>query len=174
MNVRRVFSAFLILVVAATAQTAAANTLFPHALRPVPKEVEQTCRHYVNRAKFKPRGEDALYITVLADSCMEAAQHLYVRIDTNPYAARQAEAYLAKLTSLKFQVIAMNMERAFGQGFHRRTQMKTSMDPRRPVSREGLRQVSPLGEFLIAREMGVMTAFNRWAFATGFKTLAMR
>lgn len=132
------------------------------AFRPVPDQRLATCKHYNNRSKFKERGEEAPLEVIFADSCQDALKDLYVRIDTNPYAYRRAAEYLDQLHALKSLIITINLERTFG--------VKRNV----PTAAQNIRgsrmhTVSPSGEYLIARELGVLNAYRAWAKATQYR-----
>lgn len=115
----------------------------------------KACNHYVNRAKFKPRGAGASFVVILADSCQPALKSL----ESARGAERAAAAdYLSRLMVLRDTVIDMNMERAFGKTYTRWTRMKSQRDDQVGPTP----QVSETGEFLIAHRMGLLQAYKAW------------
>ena len=128
---------------------------------------ERTCRHYVNRARFHARTNEAGLEVILADSCVRAFKSLYNRFDTSPYEIKRARGYLDRLAAFKMTIIQMNMDRMFGKGRSRRTQMQTPAAPS-GSERQGIQPITSVGEYLIAREMGVIMAYRDWADVTDF------
>lgn len=122
-------------------------------------QYEKACNHYVNRAKFKPRGAPvsfvATFVVTLADSCLPALKSLGSMLGAERAAAAD---YLSQLVTLRDTVIDMNMERAFGNTYDRWTRM-TSQRGRRDGP---LPQVSATGEYLIAHRMGLLQAYRAW------------
>ena len=128
----------------------------------------QTCKHYANRARFKARTEEAALEVILADSCARAYKSLYNRFDTAPHEIKHARGYLDRLADFKAMIIQMNMDRMFGKARTRRTQLQVPTVSFRSKDR-GIQPISPFGEYLIAREMGVLGAYLAWADVTDFK-----
>lgn len=125
-----------------------------------PSEAERfgyskACNHYINRAKFKPRGAGASFVVTLADSCQPALKSL--KSARGPERAAAAD-YLSRLVVLRDTVIDMNMERAFGKTYTRWTRMKSRRDDQVGPTP----QVSQTGEFLIAHRMGLLQAYKAW------------
>lgn len=139
--------------------------------RKIPVEQLAACKHYANRARFITRDRDAGLEVALADGCSEALRDLYVRIHTSPYAKRRAETFLDRVVALKSTIIKMNMERVYGVGYGRRSQPKAPN--RLSIEQRPMGNVSRYGEYLIARQMGVITAYRAWAWATGFESAAL-
>ena len=118
------------------------------------------CRHYVNRATFKSRGAGAELVVVLAESCSAAIESLVSDTPTRPAEAVRARAYLDRLAAFKTMIIAMNIERAYGRDASPR-----ATPSRSPGARGGATvgtPVSATGEYLIAREFGLLRALNAW------------
>lgn len=130
-------------------------------LRPIPEEFAKTCKHYENRARFKVHDGNAELSRILADSCDEAIRDAYVKLDATPYGTRRATAFLKRLTELRETITQMNMELMFN------TPRPTGSGP------TAVRSVSRVGEYLIARELGVVRAYYDWAFATGYRSAAL-
>lgn len=120
----------------------------------------QTCNYYENRARFLERGPDMALAALLADSCRIALHRFTDTIGTTPYEAKRARIYLERLTRYKDQIIAMNTE-SFAQARQRKP---------RQLGGTPRVQVSHAGEYLIARSMGVLSAYSDWARASGFVT----
>lgn len=127
----------------------------------------QTCKHYVNRAKFKPRGPDQDFITTMADACEGAAASLTSPIFAERDAARH---FLAQARSLRDLIIDMNMTRVFGTNYTKWTRIKYEVGS----MQEQVRRVSRTGEYLIAKQIGVIDAYEAWLEATPVRALAMR
>ena len=108
-----------------------------------------TCNHYENRSRFEVRGSGQSFTAVLADTCVAALG----AIDRTTPDASAARTYLLRLTELKDTIVAMqvrafqasrNVERSSG----RYTRIITS--------------ISEIGEYLIAREIGVIDTLEAW------------
>lgn len=123
-----------------------------------------TCVHYENRARYHARNPEAELETILADSCRRAFISVYGEVHTSPHTRKHALVYLDRLAAFKARVITMNMQRLFGAPGNRSKLSKSRRDP-------GVRPVSRTGEYLIARDMGVIGAYRAWADVTDF-TLA--
>ena len=114
-----------------------------------------TCKHYVNRARFKHRNPDQEFVVTLADACLSAKASL----SSDNYKERDAaQNFLIRLRVLRNTIIDMNMERAFGKSYTARTRMKYSVGS----MIEPVRRVSSTGEYLIARELGLLAAYRTW------------
>lgn len=124
-----------------------------------------TCKHYVNRARFKHRHPDQEFVVTLADSCLSAQASLKSENLSERTAAKE---FLIRLRVLRDTIIEMNMERAFGKSYKPRTRIKYGVGS----MIEEVRRVSALGEYMIAREMGLLAAYRAW-LGTGPK-LAVR
>ncbi len=147
----------------------------PHNIyKPVPAQITATCSHYDNRARFLVRGERAAFVTVLADACHELINELYVRFDTTPFVKKRAELLLTRMAELKSTIITMNMERAFGTSYTPRTQLQVSFSNQGQIRQQQGRMVSTTGEYLIAREIGVLEAYHAWSRAADYETVALR
>lgn len=114
-----------------------------------------TCKHYVNRARFKHRHPDQEFVVTLADGCLAAKESLE---SDNPEEGAAAKEFLTRLRTLRDQIIRMNMERAFGSEYTPRTRMKYDVGS----MLEPVRRVSAIGEYLIARELGLLVAYHAW------------
>lgn len=151
-----------------------ADIIPANAYKPVPSQIRATCSHYDNRARFLVRGANAEFVTVLADACHELIDELYVRFDTTPYVKKRAERLLNRMSLLKSTIITMNMERAFGTAYTPRTQLKVSFSNQGQIRQQQGRMVSPTGEYLIARELGVLAAYRDWSRAANYETAALK
>lgn len=113
----------------------------------------ETCAHYENRARFLPREGVVPFVVLLADSCGRAQRS----VRTGRYALRRAaERYLDRLATLRDTVVAMNVERVYGVNATRFSRPKEKQDLHR------IAQVTETGEFLIARHMGLIDAYDDW------------
>lgn len=130
------------------------------------KTLQKTCDHYANRARFMSRVEDAPLEVLLADSCKIALSRL-ARHWINPYEAKRARIYLDRLTAYKKQIIMMNFE-----SFAQLRQAKISRLPP-PTFGYPSPKVSAAGEYLIARQMGVIDVYSDWARAANFETIVV-
>mgnify|MGYP007101561387 CR=1 FL=1 len=147
-------------------------------LRLTQPEIEahaRTCSHFAARARHKPRTVDAQpdaqpgaqLEVMLADSCERAFSSLYQRVDTTAYEAQHARAYLDKLAAFKATLIAINMDRMFGaEHISRRTESADEAFVGADFS--GIRPISTTGEYLIARQMGIIGAYREWADVAKF------
>jgi hypothetical protein len=66
---------------------------------------------------------------------------------------------MERLTGLKATIIDINRDRIYGPDPHRRAQPRAGLVGR--IGRGAL--VSPTGEYLIARHMGVLDALEAWS-----------
>lgn len=108
---------------------------------------------------------------MLADSCERAFNSLYQRVDTPTYEAQHARAYLDKLAAFKTTLIAINMDRMFGaEHISRRAESadETGVGAGLGAETSGIRPISPTGEYLIARQMGIIGAYREWADVAKF------
>ncbi|MEO1686455.1 MAG: hypothetical protein AAFU61_00970 [Pseudomonadota bacterium] len=119
----------------------------------------QTCRHYENRATFKPRGPGAGLEVRAAEQCRAALETLRRGGEASPERAARARAYLDRLTRLKRTVIAMNVDRIYGAEAGRRAMPKAPAEGRGQAQ---VRGVTRTGEYLIARDLGVLQALEAW------------
>ncbi len=124
----------------------------------------KTCAHYSNRARFKPRQADASLDVLLADSCKSALHRLATRPGISPYESKRARIYLERLTAYKSLIIIMNTE-----GFAKARQ-NALRGNRHPLFGRPAPKVSEAGEFLIARQMGLLDVYEDWAKASNFET----
>lgn len=140
MRILLLISVFLFAPLAATAGPSA------------PKGWSQTCFHYKNRAMFVSRAQVPLDpLVIMAESCADAFAKMAAH-DTAHDVRAEAIAYLDRLTLLRRTVIEINMNRV------------------RPYQSRGYRTlvqanvplVTRTGEYLIAREMGVLQAYDHW------------
>lgn len=126
-------------------------------------EHRKTCVHYDNRARFKPRiagreGE-VEYVVILAESCSLA---LRLAEGETPEAVRVASRrYLDRLTELRRLIVDMNVVRAFGEQAGPKA-ISVAGSGAAPLQGGGYRPVTATGEYLIARSLGLQSAFRRW------------
>ncbi|MCY4334605.1 MAG: hypothetical protein OXC60_08020 [Litoreibacter sp.] len=99
----------------------------------------------------------------LADSCGRALDRFLGRVGTTPYEAKRARRYLERLTDYKEVVIEMNTN-----GFKK----ARATQPTRLGGHPRIK-VSATGEYLIARQMGVLAALKDWAKRARFE-IALR
>lgn len=130
-------------------------------------QVGKVCKHYDNRARFKARGAEQEFVVTLADGCQSAKRSMSTGTTEQRLTAIR---FLTQLVVLRDTVIDMNMERVFGKTYSRYTRIPYANSGRT----EAVRQVSALGEFLIAHRMGLIDAYNAWVDADPQKTVAMR
>ncbi|KMW58196.1 hypothetical protein AIOL_003167 [Candidatus Rhodobacter oscarellae] len=128
----------------------------------------KTCSHFANRARFQPRSPSATLEVLLAESCAQAYRSLYHQLDTSPYEARHAADYLDRMTAFKATVISINMDRMFGTTRTRRTQLKVPLGGTAGEASK-THPVTTAGEYLIARQMGVIGAYRAWADVVDFE-----
>ncbi|MEM7472249.1 MAG: hypothetical protein AAF340_12935 [Pseudomonadota bacterium] len=149
------FYIFVFLISLGVSQPSLAGSPW-HGLQADP--LARTCNYFENRARFLKRGPNMQLDAMLADSCRTALHRMIKHIGTTPYEAKRARAYLERLTDYKRVVISMNTN-----GF-----LKARSE--RPVQLGGAPQmkVSKAGEYLIARQMGVIVALNDWAHTARF------
>lgn len=146
----RIFLPALVALLLAMPGAAGADTARPAAY-------DATCTHFENRARFKTRGEDADLMVWLADSCRRALADL---VGDAPDTARLGQTYLARLSEFKSLTLSMMLDMRRAQADHR-------IEARsQPIRRIGL---TPAGEYLIARHMGLIGAYDDWANAAGFR-----
>ena len=120
-----------------------------------PAALTSVCKHYINRAKFKRRDETPEFVVTLADGCRAATRSLATGA---PDEREAAAVFLARLTVLRDLVIEMNMTRVFGRAWTPVTHIGYGPSAKaEPVPR-----VSASGEYLIARELGLLAALNAW------------
>ena len=115
---------------------------------------EKTCKHYENRARFLERTRPDAFEIVLAKSCRSAIEAL-------DHEDTQARIYLERLTELRRTVVTM--------------MIAENREPR-AIQRNNARalpRVSSAGEYLIARDLGVISAYRDWTGQPGL-TLARR
>ncbi|MEM9050167.1 MAG: hypothetical protein AAGC92_15795 [Pseudomonadota bacterium] len=118
------------------------------------------CNHFANRARFKARGRNAELVVILADSCSVAIDSLTRRLDTRPTEAARARAYLDRLLAFKTLIIAMNVGRIYGDDPAPRA--KPVAPPGGPRPRPIGHAVTQTGEYLIAREVGLLRVWQNW------------
>lgn len=150
------------LILTSLATAAATDSVDPRANLEIEKLV-QTCKHYQNRARFKERGASQTIDVVLADSCTTALMRLRTHHSISPYEAKRARVYLERLADYKALIIRMNSER-FAEELKQRPRTSGS----RPFGRPRM-QVSTVGEFLIARHMGLLDLLYAWANAANYE-----
>ena len=123
------------------------------------QEHVRTCRHYDGRARFKPRGPGAPLETRLADQCAAALAILRQGPAVRPARALRARLYLDRLTGLKATIIDINRDRIYGPDPARGARPSAGFGG--SIGRGA--QVTPTGEYLIARHMGVLDALEAWS-----------
>ena len=150
----------------------------------------QTCKHFANRTKFRERRPPPAHLAAAADACAEALaliapdqarQALGAAAPMPPRLAaaggfapskaragqsrgEEAAALLDLLTRLRLTVRGMNAERLYGVADPRpRTLPVETTQGGWRYTGASRRPVSAAGEFLIAREMGVIAALRRWS-----------
>ncbi|MEM1316075.1 MAG: hypothetical protein AAGI51_16080 [Pseudomonadota bacterium] len=148
---------FAALALAAGPAPVSASPGSPSLSAPELDDHRRTCRHYENRARFKQRGPGAALETRLADHCAAALSILSRGAEAAPARARRARAYLERLTLLKTTIIDINRERIYGENPARFAQ------PRADLGSVRAALVTPTGEYLIARHMGVLDALEAWS-----------
>jgi len=143
-------------------------------LRLTQPEIEshaRTCSHFAARARNQPRTvavqPGAQLEVMLADSCERAFSSLYQRVDTAAYEAQHARAYLDKLCAFKATLIAINMDRMFGAE-HTSRAIQSADESIAGAGITGIRPISTTGEYLIARQMGIIGAYREWADVAKF------
>ncbi|HEU0220923.1 MAG TPA: hypothetical protein VFR34_01745 [Paracoccaceae bacterium] len=122
------------------------------------------CRHYANRALFKPRGPGEEFVVKLADSCRTAMARLGERAGLADEAAASARAYLDRLVAFKALIIGMNVARLYGAEPEPRAMPLSAGAGQAVLVRFG-NPVSATGEYLIAREFGLLDAYRDWVRA---------
>lgn len=142
-------SAALVVVLGAGELTQAKSKIDP-----APDAHASACHHYQNRARFKSRQAPYEFVTLLAEAC-SAAQQSMTAASANERAT--AKQFLDRLLILRDTVVAMNMDRVYGPD------PAPAAKPRRTYGRVGsIPKVSSTGEYLIARSLGVMVAYDAW------------
>ena len=116
---------------------------------------EKTCSHYENRARFLERTRPDAFEIVLAKSCRTAIEAL-AREDA------QARIYLERLTELRRTVVTMMI----AENREPRAMQRTNA--------RALPRVSPAGEYLIARDLGVISAYREWTGQPGLTLARVR
>ncbi len=112
---------------------------------------EKTCGYFEIRSERLARSKDRAWLPVLAESCRSALEHL--RVDPGNITDT---AYLERLSVLRSVVIDMNVSR-----FAKRNGPRTRST------------VTASGEYLIAHYLGVMDAYQNWAYVNGIETAAL-
>lgn len=168
------FITFFIFCLLSLTSPAVAGNKPLDAYRPVPEQIAQTCIHYENRARFKARDATSDFDVILADSCDEAMRDAFVRFDTNPYTHKRAMRFLNRLAEMKQLIIRLNMERTFGADYHARSQPQVKSRNYNPFEQRTTRLISKAGEYLIAREIGLVDAYREWSHSNGFQSAALR
>ena len=124
----------------------------------------ETCRHFDNRARFKPRDADAGLLAVLAEGCSAALRQ--VQDDSGSRdAATLGQTYLARLEEFRALTISILLERRQAM---RPAQIGAAGATMRRIG------LTETGEYLIARHMGLLGAHDDWAAATGFRMTQQR
>ena len=140
--------------------------------RAVPDDLVKTCDHYDNRSRFKTRLGRVDLEVLLADGCAAALRSLVVAVDTNPFVAKRAVIFLERLNAFKTTIIEINVERLFGVDAAPRSQPLAAASGTQMSLVATSRPVSPAGEYLIAREMGLLDAYHDWRNSSGFELRA--
>ncbi|QDL90568.1 hypothetical protein FDP22_01470 [Paroceanicella profunda] len=115
-------------------------------------ELRAVCRHYENRARFRPREGVAELVVILAESCGSALRTLERGPGAGPDAAAAragARAYLRRLHAFKALITGINTGRFLSSDAGTRAIRST-------------RPVSATGEYLIARRFGLISAYHEW------------
>jgi len=124
------------------------------------------CNYYQNRARFRPREARVEFLVLLAEGCDAALRSLRRGSEIE---RRAAAGFLARIVRLRDEVIRINISRVYGVEYGPRSMPRTGSG--RLMSLGG---VSETGEYLMAREMGLMAAFRDWrGQAPGF-SLALK
>ncbi|PTX54710.1 hypothetical protein C8N43_3530 [Litoreibacter ponti] len=117
----------------------------------------KTCAYFENRARHQERSPQQSLEVTLADSCTRALDHISGNSSDAPELAQSARRYIDRLTALKAVIVSMNT-REFLDALAR-GQTRAAMNIA-AVS------VTPTGEYLIARQMGVLADHADWAEAS--------
>ena len=142
-------------------------------IRAIPPHLEKTCDHYGNRARFMPRSSNPSLEVMLADSCAMALRSIVVSLHTDPYSAKRAHIYLERLHTLKETVIALNLSRIFGANPAPRSKpLGSALSDTGPMAKRSA-TISRTGEYLIAREIGVLAAYQDWVRVSDFEIQAV-
>lgn len=152
-------AALVLLLLFAAGETRAGGLPGEAELRGLDSAHLAACRHYDNRARFKPRGPGAELVVVLADACRDAFRCL---AGPEPRPMRdlvRARDFLDRLVALKTAMITINMERLYGPDAGPRARPRSAMPGM--MSTLGT-PVTATGEYLIARETGVLAAMRAW------------
>ena len=112
-------------------------------------EYETTCRHYQNRTVFEVREGNPSFAATLADNCRAAMD----AVGGDPVEETEALDYLDRLTELRMAVVALQVHSYRGI---RASESQVKLKTRRIAS------ISEAGEYLIARDLGVIKALNAW------------
>jgi hypothetical protein len=127
-------------------------------------QFDAICSHFENRARFKPRVAEAEAIVHFAASCRIALDRL-AEGDPAQAEAALARRYLDRLAEFQRLTVYMLMQHMWA-------------DPSADTGLAGRahRQMglSSTGEYLIARYMGLIGAYDDWAAETGFELTASR
>ena len=124
------------------------------------------CRHFVNRARFKQRGDQAEFVVTLADGCL-SAQLSAARGE--PAERIAAAAFLSRLAEFRDVIIDMNMTRIFGSAYSPLDRIKGDLaGAGTPTG------VSVTGEYLIAHRMGLISAMSKWLDTAPAVSMALR
>lgn len=115
-------------------------------------DLTDTCSYFENRAFGEATSDWNTWLLMLSESCHEALRGAEV---PGPDANKDLE-YLERLSELRTTVIRMNIARF--------------RDRQAQQSQRILRTVTPSGEYLIAKQMGVIAAYRSWIAANGIDT----
>lgn len=168
---RIVFAVFSALLIIAPVKSVAFDPMgIP--IRAIPPHLEKTCDHYGNRARFMVRSSNPALEVILADSCAAALRSVVVSIHTDPYSAKRAHIYLERLHTLKETVIVINLSRIFGEDAAPRAKpLGSALSDTGPLAKRAA-TITRTGEYLIARELGVLAAYQDWARVSDFELQA--
>jgi hypothetical protein len=110
------------------------------------------CRHFRNRAMFRTRGDRAPLVVILAEACRAALASLQPASGATDEDRAQAADFLDRLSGFKSLIVRMTVERAFAPGSPRLDSAGRIVPLGRPVT--------ATGEYLIAREFGLLDAYR--------------
>ena len=123
---------------------------------------QTACDTYDNRARFMRRDGDVAFALLMAEACRGA----FASLDSGRPAERDAAArLLTRISALRDMIVQLTVDKAYGAG----GQPALTARGARPMAR-----VSATGEYLIAREMGVIDAIASWVGTGAPFSLAAR
>lgn len=126
----------------------------------------QTCAYFAERSALGQGTEEATLNGRLAFACEQALNELFDHADPVPDQRKRARVYLQRLNVLRTTVTRLNVERMFDVGPARNTLPGAGVKPRRKRLL-GSGSVTATSEYLIAREIGVLSAYRDWIRAIG-------